>query len=261
VTTLSSIDLQTANDILKSIHPDSKLPVGVEGDYAGNPEYCRNMQLYIVVLKEACTNVPEKSLPRVCFELHLTRAQYSVCETEYTAYRLGGNLVGAFEWGLITDEAFRKEFNETFKDTAGGFRKMALMGVENFSEDRRALQRYFKYLGVNNSGIESLQSGFGEMSYRGMSMRHDICTKMLRNEWGFDGVVMTDWFATNKGQAINALAMKAGNDLIMPGGSYHKKELIKGVQAGICTEEDLRRCCANVVKSIFNCATQSEYIG
>ena len=90
---------------------------------------------------------------------------------------------------------------------------------------------------------------------------YDICTKALRNEWGFDGVVMTDWFSTNKGQAINALAMKAGNDLIMPGGSYHKKELLKGVQAGVCTEEDLRRCCANVVKSVFDSATQKEYIG
>ena len=64
-----------------------------------------------------------------------------------------------------------------------------------------------------------------------------------------------------KGQAGNALAIKAGNDLIMPGGSYHKKELLKGIKEGICSEEDLRRCCANVVKSIFNSATQREYIG
>ena len=57
------------------------------------------------------------------------------------------------------------------------------------------------------------------------------------------------------------LAMKAGNDLIMPGGSYHKKALLKGVQDGVCTEDDLRRCCANVIKSIFSSATQREYIG
>jgi len=47
----------------------------------------------------------------------------------------------------------------------------------------------------------------------------------------------------------------------MPGGSYHKKALLKEVQAGICTEEDLRRCCANVVKSILNSETQKEYLG
>lgn len=90
---------------------------------------------------------------------------------------------------------------------------------------------------------------------------HDICTKALRNEWGFDGVVMTDWFSTNKGQANNALAMQAGNDLIMPGGGSYKKEILKGLKSGLITEEDLRRCCGNVVKAILNSAIQKEYIG
>ena len=90
---------------------------------------------------------------------------------------------------------------------------------------------------------------------------YDICTKALRNEWGFDGVVMTDWFSTNKGQASSALAMKAGNDLIMPGGGSFKKDILQGVKNGIISEEDVCRCCANVVKSIFASTTQKEYIG
>ena len=89
---------------------------------------------------------------------------------------------------------------------------------------------------------------------------HDLCTKVLRNEWGFDGVVMTDWFSTNKGLGHNALAMKAGNDLIMPGGGSYKKEIIAGVKSGMIKEEDVRRCCANVVRAIMNSATQKEYI-
>ena len=90
---------------------------------------------------------------------------------------------------------------------------------------------------------------------------HDLCTKALRCEWGFDGVVMTDWFSTNKGQGNNALAMAAGNDLIMPGGGSFKKEILAGVKSGQISEEDVRRCCANVVKSILNSAIQKEYIG
>ena len=89
---------------------------------------------------------------------------------------------------------------------------------------------------------------------------HDLCTKVLRNEWGFDGVVMTDWFSTNKGLGHNALAMKAGNDLIMPGGGSYKKEILAGVKSGMIKEEDVRRCCANVVRAIMNSATQKEYI-
>lgn len=89
---------------------------------------------------------------------------------------------------------------------------------------------------------------------------YDLCTKVLRNEWGFDGVVMTDWFSTNKGLGHNALAMRAGNDLIMPGGGAYKKEILAGVKSGMIKEEDVKRCCANVVRAIMNSATQKEYI-
>ena len=71
---------------------------------------------------------------------------------------------------------------------------------------------------------------------------------------------MTDWFSTNKGLASNALAMAAGNDLIMPGGGSFKKEILAGVRSGKIAEEDVRRCCANVVKAVLHSATQKEYI-
>lgn len=89
---------------------------------------------------------------------------------------------------------------------------------------------------------------------------HDLCTKVLRNEWGFEGVVMTDWFSTNKGLGHNALAMRAGNDLIMPGGGSYKKEILAGVKSGMISEDDVRRCCANVVHAIMSSAIQKEYI-
>ena len=90
---------------------------------------------------------------------------------------------------------------------------------------------------------------------------YDLCTKVLRNEWGFDGVVMTDWFSTGGKKADHALCMSAGNDLLMPGGSGEKKAIAAAVKSGKISETDLRRCCANVLKSIFNSATQREYIG
>ena len=90
---------------------------------------------------------------------------------------------------------------------------------------------------------------------------YDLCTKVLRSEWGYDHVVMTDWFSTNKTYADNDLAMKAGNDLIMPGGGSFKKEILRGVKNGTITEADVRRCCSHVVKAIFDSATQREYIG
>jgi len=90
---------------------------------------------------------------------------------------------------------------------------------------------------------------------------YDLCTKVLRNEWGFDGVVMTDWFSTKGKGGRNALAMQAGNDLIMPGLGGNKKDILSGVRTGVISEEDVRRCCGNVIRAILDSATQREYIG
>ena len=89
---------------------------------------------------------------------------------------------------------------------------------------------------------------------------YDLCTKVLRNEWGFDGVVMTDWFSTGGKKGDTAVCMAAGNDLIMPGGATFKAEILLGLRSGKLTKADLRRCCANVLKQIFDSPTQREYI-
>ena len=57
-----------------------------------------------------------------------------------------------------------------------------------------------------------------------------------------------------------AVCMAAGNDLIMPGGATFKAEILLGLRSGKLTKADLRRCCANVLKQIFDSPTQREYI-
>jgi beta-glucosidase len=79
---------------------------------------------------------------------------------------------------------------------------------------------------------------------------HDLCTKALRGEWGFDGLVMTDWFSTGKGLADAGLAIKAGNDLLMPGTGHDKKSIKAALKNGVITLDDLKRCAANVLNFI-----------
>ena len=42
---------------------------------------------------------------------------------------------------------------------------------------------------------------------------YDLCTDLARGEWGFEGLIMTDW---NGGSSTPWKSMHAGNDLIMP---------------------------------------------
>ena len=113
---------------------------------------------------------------------------------------------------------------------------------------------------VREGGAKGIMTSYNKVNGVYTANSHDLCTKVLRCEWGFGGVVMTDWFSTNKGQANNALAMAAGNDLIMPGTGRCRKEILAGLKSGLIQKEDLRRCCANVLKAVLNSPTQKEFI-
>ena len=79
----------------------------------------------------------------------------------------------------------------------------------------------------------------------------DLCTEMLRNEWGFDGLVMTDWGATKVESDGNVKCIKARNGLIMPGDSNVKKDLKKAFVEKEINRKDLEFCAADVLNVIF----------
>lgn len=52
---------------------------------------------------------------------------------------------------------------------------------------------------------------------------YDLCTNLARGEWGFEGLIMTDW---NGGSSTPSKSMHAGNDLITPGGYEKSIEIL-----------------------------------
>ncbi len=116
-------------------------------------------------------------------------------------------------------------------------------------------------LTIKDGGAKSIMTSYNRVNGIWSPNSYDLCTKVLRNEWGFTGVVMTDWYSTGGNKADNALCMRVGNDLIMPGSGKAKRDIVKAVKTGTISEADLRRCCANVVRAILESPTQREYIG
>lgn len=116
-------------------------------------------------------------------------------------------------------------------------------------------------LAVKDGGAKGIMTSYNRVNGVYSPNNYDLCTAVLRNEWGFEGVVMTDWFSTSKQKNGAALAMKAGNDLIMPGEPIARADIVRGIKQGIIEKEDLRRCCCNVVRAILDSAIQKEYIG
>ena len=65
----------------------------------------------------------------------------------------------------------------------------------------------------------------------------ELVTTILRDEWGYEGTVMTDWFGGKDG----AKQMWAGNDMLQPGKDEQFDSIVAGVKSGKLDEADLNR--------------------
>ena len=84
---------------------------------------------------------------------------------------------------------------------------------------------------------------------------HDwLLNRVLRDEWGFQGLVMTDWGATND----RVRGVKAGGDLEMPtSGGVNDRRVMAAVRRGDLSESELDRNVARVVELVLKCQEQS----
>ncbi|MCQ2500107.1 MAG: beta-glucosidase, partial [Lachnospiraceae bacterium] len=85
----------------------------------------------------------------------------------------------------------------------------------------------------------------------------ELLTDILRNEWGFKGLVMTDWGTTEVcdpslkyGSSDPALCIMAGNDLTMPGSQYDVDRIISAVGKEI-TLKELQICASRVIRLVW----------
>lgn len=69
----------------------------------------------------------------------------------------------------------------------------------------------------------------------------------LRRDWGFDGLVMSDWYGGTDPVAM----LKAGNDLLMPGSKSQVKDLLKAVENGSLSTKDLDRNVKRILEYIL----------
>ena len=122
--------------------------------------------------------------------------------------------------------------------------------AENDSRvDTRALREiYLKgfEITVKEGKPWTMMSSYNKLNGEYTQQSYDLLTKILRDEWGFEGIVMTDW--GNKEGTVKAVA--AGNDLMMPGSTVEVQRIVDAVKSGELSEADLDRNVRNMLNYI-----------
>jgi beta-glucosidase len=88
-------------------------------------------------------------------------------------------------------------------------------------------------------------SSYNIINGRRASENKELLTDILRGEWGYDGLVMSDWW----GHGEHCVELAAGNDIKMPVGYLESLEM--GVKAGIIDRKDMLRTAERLMKLIL----------
>lgn len=134
--------------------------------------------------------------------------------------------------------------------------------VNRMENDSRVSQRalrelYLKgfELAVKLADPWTVMSSYNKLNGEYTQQSHDLLTTILRNEWGFDGIVMTDW-GTKEG---TVKAVNAGNDLMEPGMQVEIDRIIAAVNAGEISQEQLDKNVRNMLAYIVKTPRFNKY--
>ena len=159
---------------------------------------------------------------------------------------LSGRLGAAWVKG-----AQQKGIGASLKHFACNSQEYYRMSSDSLIDERTLRELYlsaFEYV-VKEAKPATVMCSYNRINGTYSSENKWLLKDVLRDEWGYEGAVVTDWGAIGD----RSLGFAAGCDLAMPGGSaYGEKEAAENIKNGTLSEADLDSCAANVLHLILN---------
>ena len=130
-------------------------------------------------------------------------------------------------------------------------------GVDARLSERAMREIYLKgfEIAVKQSQPWTIMSSYNKVNGTLASENRHLLTEILRDDWKFEGFVMTDWWAEENG----ARQIAAGNDLLMPGTEHQYNEIVEGVQNGTLDVKDLDLCVKRIMQIMLKTPTYKHY--
>ncbi len=119
----------------------------------------------------------------------------------------------------------------TIKHFAGNEQEFLRANSNDLVSERALREIYLRgfEICVRRAAPKAVMTSYNDINGVPSADNRDLLTGILRSEWGFDGLVMTDW---GGGVSTPSISVYAGNDMIQPGGPQCVEKLLEDVTAG-----------------------------
>lgn len=152
----------------------------------------------------------------------------------------------------------------TIKHFAANNSETNRMNVNNIISPRALREIYLRgfELAVENAQPWALMTSYNKINDTYAGQRTDLVTNILRDEWGFQGLVMSDWFAGDDSVAM----LKAGNDVVQPGGTNfvtgeHSLDVLKTAYANKQLSDDIiNRDAIHTLTQVLKTPSNQNYV-
>ena len=136
-----------------------------------------------------------------------------------------GKIASAYVKGIQSNNV-----GVSLKHYAGNSQETNRTAVNEVISQRALREIYLKgfEIAVKESAPWTVMSSYNKLNGPLTQENGELLTTILRDEWGFDGIVMTDWI----GQRNTAAQVMAGNDLMEPGVAAQSEEIVAKVKSG-----------------------------
>ena len=132
--------------------------------------------------------------------------------------------------------------------------------VDERVSQRAAREIYLRgfEIAVRESNPWTIMASYNKVNGQFSMGNHDLLTKILRDDWGFKGIVMTDWIGIREGLPT-ITEVQAGNDLMEPGQPAQVQEIIAGVKSGKLSMADVDRNVRRMLEYIVKTPSFNHY--
>ena len=120
---------------------------------------------------------------------------------------------------------------------------------------REIYLRNFEY--VMRANPNAIMASYNKVNDKYSSENYDLITKVLRNEWEFKGLVMTDW-TTGASVLDSGRVLNAGVNIMMPGIYGDHRQINKALKNGTLSMDTVRKNATYVLQAIAESALVRE---